>query len=86
MRAARQQGMPGSSLDGYDAVTPQSSIPLDLPALPLGRRRKVSPQNLRSGDFKKCKEPWALSNIAEWVKEMCGGESGEGETDLRERL
>jgi hypothetical protein len=85
MRALRQQGMSGSSLDGYDAVTPQPSIPLDLPALPLGRRRKVSPQNLRSSDFKKCKEPWALSNIAEWAKEMCGGESGEGETDLREK-
>jgi RhoGEF domain/Pleckstrin homology domain len=84
-RQLRQHGLSGASLDGFDMSTPQSSIPLDLPALPLGRRRKISPANLRSADFKKCQEPWALSNLAEWLKEMCGGENGEGESDLREK-
>lgn len=81
----KQHGSSGASLDGFDISTTQSTIPLDLPSLPLGRRRKISPANLRSTDFKKCKEPWALSNLAEWLKEMCGGENGEGETDLREK-
>jgi hypothetical protein len=84
-RQLRQHGLSGASLDGLDMASPQSSIPLDLPALPLGRRRKINPANLRSVDFKKCKEPWALNNLAEWLKEMCGGENGEGESDLREK-
>lgn len=84
-RALRQQVMTPNSLDGYDGGTPQSAVPVDLPTLPLGRRRKISPANLRSGDFKKCREPWALSNVAEWIKEMCGGETGDGESDLREK-
>jgi hypothetical protein len=83
MRALRQQGMSGTSMDGYDATTPLSTVPVDLPSLPLGRR-KISPATLRSSDFKKCKEPWALSDVAKWSKEMCGGESGDGEY-LRER-
>jgi hypothetical protein len=84
-RLLRQQHHIAGSLDGYDAGTPQSVAPIDLPALPLGRRRKISPENLRSSDFKKCREPWAVSCVAEWIKDMCGGETGEGEADLREK-
>lgn len=84
-RLLRQNGIPGSAIDGSDTMTPQSSIALDLPSLPLGRRRKTTPSSLRSADFKKCKEPWALSAIAGWTREMCGGETGDGEADLREK-
>lgn len=85
-RAMRQQGLPMGIYDATEAGTPQSAMPLDLPALPLGRRRKVSPTTLRSQDFKRCREPWALSTIAEWVKGLCGGEAPDGESDLREKI
>ena len=87
-RQARQRALRGvtsGGLDGYgDAGTP--SVPLDLPALPpSGRRKKVTVETIRSSDYKKCREPWALSGISAWIKEMCGGETGEGEADLREK-
>jgi hypothetical protein len=85
-RALRHQGTTGGQYDGLDVATPQSSIAMDLPSLPMGRRRKISPANLKSVDFRRCYEPWALSNIAGWLKELCGGETGEGESDLREKV
>lgn len=79
----------GTSVDGYDvtSATPQSTITLDLPALPAGRRKKFSPSRLSSADFRRCQEPWALSGIATWIREMAGGETetGEGESDLRQK-
>ncbi|CAG8981518.1 hypothetical protein HYALB_00003091 [Hymenoscyphus albidus] len=89
-RQARQKaarmGMRGANgLDGYDTGTPQSSVALDLPALPAGRRKKFGLAKLSSQDFKRCHEPWALSDIAAWIREMAGGETGEGESDLREK-
>lgn len=84
-RQARQRALRGhgAAVDGFDAGTPQSTVPLDLPALPPGRRKKATPENLRSSDYKKCREPWALSGIADWIREMYCGESGDGEADLR---
>lgn len=87
-RQARQRALRGAAsngLDGYgDAGTP--SAPLDLPALPpTARRKKVTVDTVRSSDYKKCREPWALSDVSAWIKEMCGGESGDGEADLREK-
>jgi hypothetical protein len=82
---ARQIGLrSGTGVDGFDS-TPQSTVTLDLPALPAGRRKKFSPSRLSSADFRKCQEPWALSGIAGWVREMAGGETGEGESDLRQK-
>ena len=74
-----------SGLDGYNGDTPQSSMPLDLPALPAGRRKKFSPSRLATSDYNRCPEPWALSGIAAWIREMAGGETGEGESDLRRK-
>lgn len=83
---ATRQANRNVTLDGYSMDTPQSSMPLDLPALPDGtRRKKFSPARLSSSDFKKCAEPWALSGIATWIREMAGGETGEGESDLRQK-
>jgi hypothetical protein len=74
-----------SGLDGYDMGTPQSSVTLDLPALPAGRRKKFSPSRLGTAEYHKCQEPWALSGIAAWIRELAGGETGEGESDLRQK-
>lgn len=76
----------GPGLDGYDASTPQSLATIDLPALPAGRRKKFSPGRLSTADFRRCTEPWALSGIAAWIREMAGGETGEGESDLRVKI
>ncbi|KAI9812293.1 MAG: hypothetical protein M1827_004742 [Pycnora praestabilis] len=80
----QQLGLRSAVLDsdiGYDTSTPQSSVTLDLPAIPVGKRKKFHPAKLSTADFKKCAEPWALSAIAGWVKEM-----SEGEADLRKHL
>lgn len=83
---AARMGLRGvNGLDGYDMGTPQSSVALDLPALPAGRRKKFGLAKLSSQDFKKCQEPWALSDLAAWIREMAGGETGDGESDLREK-
>ncbi|KAG9242745.1 rhoGEF protein-like protein [Calycina marina] len=84
---ARQMGRSGTGIDGYDTIgsTPQSTVTLDLPALPAGRRKKFSPSRLAPADFQKCQKPWALSGIAMWIREMAGGETGEGEPDLRQK-
>ena len=71
-------------LDGYE-TTPQSTVTLDLPALPAGRRKKFSPYKLSTAEYRKCAEPWALSDIAAWIRDLAGGETGEGESDLRQK-
>jgi hypothetical protein len=85
-KAARLGLRSASGLDGYAMDTPQSSMGLDLPALPAGgRRKKFSPSRLATADYNRCQEPWALSGIANWIREMAGGETGEGESDLRQK-
>lgn len=54
-------------------------MPLDLPSLPAARRKKFNPAKLSSDHFKRCSEPWALSAILDWIREM-----SDGETDLKE--
>ncbi|KAG0650324.1 Rho1 guanine nucleotide exchange factor 3 [Hyphodiscus hymeniophilus] len=85
-QAARQLagGRSASGLDGYE-TTPQSTVTLDLPALPAGRRKKFNPHKLSTGDYRKCTEPWALSGIAAWIRDLAGGDTGEGESDLRQK-
>ena len=72
----RQQmgGRPAS--DGYDSSVPQSAVMLDLPTLP---RKKFNPGKLSTEQYKRCTEPWALSSIVAWVRELADEES-----DLRE--
>lgn len=65
--------------DMPDSSVSQSAELLGLPEIPAGRRRKFNPSKLSSHDFKKCPEPWALSSIVSWIKEM-----SEGEADLKE--
>ena len=79
----QQQNNRSTSIYGSDA-TPDSARShsaelLGLPEIPIGKRKKFNPAKLSSNDFKKCAEPWALSSIVAWIKEM-----SEGEADLKE--
>ncbi|KAI1827738.1 CNH domain-containing protein [Xylaria intraflava] len=77
MRHMRQQqqhaAQQGLSYEGYETGTP-SSVNYDVITLPTGRRRKFQPERLTLADVQSCTEPWALSGIAQWVREMADGE------------
>jgi hypothetical protein len=47
-----------------------SAVALDLPTL----EKKFNPSKLRPREFDRCREPWALSGITEWLKVMVEGE------------
>lgn len=57
----------GAGIGAFDGIT-----------LPSGRKRKFLPSKLIAADFERCREPWALSGIEAWVREMT-----DGELDLR---
>lgn len=81
----QQAGIRTASVYGADA-TPDSALLhgadlLGLPEIPVGKRRKFNPAKLSTGDFKKCSEPWALSSIVGWVREM-----SEGTADLKRQM
>ena len=73
---AAQQGLP---YEGYEPGT-ASSINYDVITLPSGRRLKFQPEKLTIVDVRSCTEPWALSGIAKWIREMA-----EGEPDLKRK-
>ncbi|KAI0162012.1 Rho1 guanine nucleotide exchange factor 3 [Xylariaceae sp. FL1272] len=73
---AAQQGL---VYEGYETGTP-SSVNYDVITLPSGRRKKFSPDKLDEADVQSCTEPWALSGIAKWLREMA-----EGEPDLKRK-
>ncbi|KAJ4264037.1 Rho guanine nucleotide exchange factor [Fusarium torreyae] len=60
---------PAGSIAAFDGIT-----------LPSGRKKKFIPSKLNAADFRRCPEPWALSGLEAWVREM-----GEGEMDLRSK-
>ncbi|KAK0628639.1 CNH domain-containing protein [Bombardia bombarda] len=76
-QSAIQQGTP---YDGYDTGTPSSLAAYDMITLPTGRRRKFVPSKLTAAEIKRCTEPWALSGITAWIREMA-----EGEPDLKRK-
>lgn len=79
----RQQQMvsqPATAHPDYDTGASSSMGAFDGITLPTGRKKKFIPSKLSPGDFKRCTEPWALSGIERWVREMA-----EGEHDLREK-
>ncbi|KAL4924273.1 putative Rho guanyl nucleotide exchange factor [Aspergillus undulatus] len=77
----QQQEMLRQSMLKLDpSLDPSSAaIPLDLPIIPAGRRKKFHPSKLSSEDFRRCPEPWALSSILTWIRDLT-----EDETDLKE--
>lgn len=81
----QQLGLRSTSVYGADSlgdpsVNPSAELVGLLPEIPSGKRRKFNPSKLSTNDFIKCPEPWALSSITAWIKEM-----SEGEADLREQ-
>lgn len=85
-RILKQQQMSGlrsasayGSEFGMDTSINNSAELLGLPEIPEGKRKKYNPAKLSSNDYKKCQEPWALSSVLNWIKEM-----SEGEPYLRE--
>lgn len=81
----RQQQLMGLRTASMYSETPDASIAqsaelLGLPEIPAGRRKKFNPGKLSSNDFKKCPEPWALSSVVTWIKDM-----SEDEADLKEQ-
>lgn len=84
LRQHQQMNTRGTSIYGSDSA-PDSSIPqsaelLGLPEIPVGRRKKFNPSKLSTNDFKKCEQPWALSSIVNWIKDMSAFEA-----DLKEQ-
>jgi len=71
---------PGSAYEGYTAETPSSLAAFDMITLPTGRRKKFTPSKLTSADLRRCQEPWSLSGITAWIREMA-----EGELDLKRK-
>lgn len=69
----------GADSFGEPSLNPSAELVGLLPEIPSGKRRKFHPSKLSTIDFKKCPEPWALSSIVDWIKEM-----SEGEADLKE--
>ncbi|KAK3905744.1 Rho1 guanine nucleotide exchange factor 3 [Staphylotrichum tortipilum] len=71
---AYQQGTT-TPYEGYETTTT-----FDMITLPTGRRKKFVPSKLTAADIKRCAEPWALSGITAWIREMA-----EGEPDLKRK-
>ncbi|KMQ46665.1 Dbl like protein (DH) domain [Trichophyton rubrum] len=63
----------------YDSSLSTPSVTLDLPVLPAGKRKKFHPGKLSSEQFRKCTEPWAISAIVAWIRDLA-----EDEADLKE--
>lgn len=72
--------MQHKDLQNADPAEMAVSMALDLPTIPAGRRKKFHPAKLSSEQFKRCREPWAMSSILSWVRDL-----SEDETDLREQ-
>ncbi|KAH7218862.1 CNH domain-containing protein [Fusarium oxysporum] len=76
-RHGYQQAPSNQSFPEYE--TPAVSIAaFDGITLPSGRKKNFIPSKLNASDFRRCPEPWALSGLEAWIREM-----GEGEMDLR---
>ena len=75
-RLLRAQASSRPMSDVYESSTPPSAVALDLPTIP---RKKFSPSKLSPEQFKKCSEPWALSSVMVWLKDLA-----EEESDLKE--
>lgn len=58
----------------YDTAAPAIGA-FDGITLPTGRKKKFLPAKLGPADFLRCAEPWALSNIESWMREMALGEA-----------
>ena len=73
LRQAVHSGGHESARYEYDTMPP-SAATYDMITLPTGRKRKFIPSKMTAQDIRRCVEPWALSGIAAWIREMADGE------------
>jgi hypothetical protein len=71
-----QQTGPLSEYEGSNA----GSIGGAFDSITIPKKRRFIPSKLTASEFKRCVEPWALSGLEAWVREMA-----DGEMDLREK-
>ncbi|KAJ6780251.1 hypothetical protein PWT90_04224 [Aphanocladium album] len=71
-RHASSFGAPGPA--DYETSAPSIGA-FDGITLPTGRKKKFLPAKLGPADFLRCAEPWALSSIESWIREMALGEA-----------
>lgn len=76
----REQLGGGLRIDTFAQPTTADPVAIDLPSIPAARRKRFNPAKLSSDHFNRCSEPWALSAVLGWVREM-----SEGEMDLKEQ-
>lgn len=76
-KALKQQALSGRPLSEYDMSQSDAGMALDLPSIP---RKKFNPSKITTEQFRKCSEPWALSSVCSWFRDLA-----EDETDLREQ-
>jgi len=51
----------------------RTHVSIDLPTLPVGKR--FQPSKLTARDFDRCGEPWAVSKLAAWVRQLAESEN-----------
>ncbi|CAK7274887.1 Rho guanine nucleotide exchange factor [Sporothrix epigloea] len=73
-RRKSQRQVADQHVQNYNRDFKAASTDYDVITLPTGRRKKFVPSKLSPNDFQRCQEPWALSSIASWVREMVDGE------------
>lgn len=71
-RQASSFGAPGPA--EYESAAPSMGA-FDGITLPTGRKKKFLPAKLGPADFLRCAEPWALSSVEAWIREMAMGEA-----------
>ena len=63
----KRQGYRGSVYSNFDITPATSAVAIDLPSLPT---KRFNPAKLGAADFRKCEEPWAMSSLLRWLKQI----------------
>lgn len=64
----------------FDSTPATSAVGLDLPSLPT---KRFNPAKLGANDFKRCEEPWALSSLLAWLRQVADPDQV---TELKESM
>lgn len=56
-----------------DLSQARNPMSIDLPTLPIGKR--FQPSKLTARDFDRCGEPWAVSKLAAWFRQLAESEN-----------
>jgi hypothetical protein len=78
----RPQSFLGDSGEESSTTNTNTNVALDLPRVVKG----FKPSQLTAYDFNKCKEPWAMSSLTEWLKAQVKDEQYLKKPSLRDGL